>query len=159
MSQPLPKRTPLANDPVGSLVGEFMEEKRREIQEEKSRRAPKKRNPFVLPLMIVLCAFIWIAPSLMPPREPTLSPEMLEQSAKLTLYLTSLRVKGYVETHKRLPPDLAQAGADSTGIEYTRLSDSDFELSTRVQGARLVYRSSQPDSVFLGPNLRIRGIS
>src|SRR5262245_12448881 len=65
MYQPLSKRTPIANDPVGSLVGEFIEEKRKEIQEEKARRVPKKRNPFVLPLVVVLCAAIWIAPSLM----------------------------------------------------------------------------------------------
>jgi hypothetical protein len=156
---PLPKRTPLANDPVGSLVGEFMEEKRREIQEEKARRLPKKRSPFVIPLMIVLCAFVWIAPSLMPPREPPIPQQTLEQSAKLTLYLASIRVKGYLDSHKRLPPNLTQAGVDSTGIEYARTSESIFELSTRVQGTRIVYRSSVPDSVFLGPKLRIRGMS
>ncbi len=159
MSQPLPKRTPLANDPVGSLVGEFMEEKRREIQEEKARRVPKKRNPFILPLMVVLCAFVWIAPSLMPPREPPIPQETLENSAKLTLYLASIRVKQYLVAHNRLPPSLTQAGVDSTGIEYTRSSNATFELATRVQGTRVVYRSSVPDSVFLGPKLRIRGIS
>ena len=159
MSQPLPKRTPLANDPVGSLVGEFMEEKRREIQEEKARRVPKKRNPLVIPVMIVLCAFVWIAPSLMPPREPPIPQQTLENSAKLTLYLASIRVKQYLVAHKRLPPNLTQAGVDSTGIEYTRRSDAVFELATRVQGTRVVYRSSVPDSVFLGPELRVRGIS
>lgn len=159
MSQPIPKRTPLATDPVGSLVGEFMEEKRREIKEEQARRAPKKRNPLVLPLMIVLCAFVWIAPSLMPPREPPISQYTLEQSAKITLYLASIRVKEYTETHRRLPLTLKEAGVDSTGINYTRSSDSVFELATRVQGTRVVYRSSVPDSAFLGPQLRIRGIS
>lgn len=159
MSQPLRKKTPLANDPVGSLVGEFMEEKRREIQEEKARRVPKKRNPVLVPLMIVLCAFVWIAPSLMPPREPPVPQETLENSAKLTLYLASIRVKAYFNTHKRLPPHLFQAGVDSTGIEYLRSSPSSFELSTRVQGTRVVYRSSVPDSVFLGSKLRLRGNS
>ena len=95
----------------------------------------------------------------MPPREPVLSQETLEQGAKLTLYLASLRVRSYLETHKRLPPNLAQAGVDSVGIGYVRASDSIFELSTRVQGTRLVYRSTLPDSVFLGPHIRIRGIS
>lgn len=159
MSQPLRKKTPLANDPVGSLVGEFMEEKRREIQEEKARQVPKKRNPVVVPLMIVLCAFIWIAPSLMPPREAPVAPGTLENSAKLTLYLASTRVKSYLDKHKRLPPNLFQAGVDSTGIEYLRSSPLTFELSTRVQGTRVVYRSFLPDSVFLGSRLRIRGIN
>ena len=53
------KRTPLSTDPVGALVGEFIEEKSREIKEEKARLAPKKRNPFVLPLLLVLCAAVW----------------------------------------------------------------------------------------------------
>ena len=159
MSQPLQKRTPLANDPVGSLVGEFMEEKRREVQEEKARRVSKKRNPLVIPIMIVLTAFIWIAPSMMPPREPAITQETLEKSAKLTLYLASIRVKGYLATHKRLPPNLTQAGVDTTGIAYTRSSDSVFELATRVQGTRIVFRSTVPDSVFLGKDVRIRGIS
>jgi len=68
-------------------------------------------------------------------------------------------VKNYHATHRRLPPTLSQAGVDTTGIGYVRSSDSAFELSTRVQGSRMVYRSTIPDSVFLGPNLRLRGIS
>lgn len=159
MSQPLRKKTPLANDPVGSLVGEFMEERRREIREEQARRVPRKRNPVLVPLMIVLCAFIWIAPSLVPAREPPVPQETLEQSAKLTLYLASIRVKAYLATYKRLPVNLNQAGVDSTGIEYMRSSPKHFELSTRVQGSRVVYKSLVPDSVFLGSRLRIRGIS
>ncbi len=152
-------RTPIANDPVGSLVGEFMEEKRKELQEEKARQAPRKRNPFAVPVLLALCLAIWIAPSLMPPREPSLSPATMEQGARLTLYLASLKIREYNDVHKRLPPNLAQAGVDSTGIVYWRSTDSAFELSTRVQGTRLVYKSTQPDSAFLGPQLRIRGIS
>jgi hypothetical protein len=109
--------------------------------------------------MVVLCAFVWIAPSLMPPREAPIPQNTLENSAKLTLYLASIRVKQYLVAHKRLPLNLTQAGVDSTGLEYTRSSDAIFELATRVQGTRVLYRSSVPDSVFLGPHLGIRGIS
>ena len=49
------RRTPLATDPVGSLVGEFMEEKRKERQEEKARQTPRKRNPLVVPFLLALC--------------------------------------------------------------------------------------------------------
>jgi len=152
-------RTPVATDAVGSLVGEFMAEKRKEQQEEKARQAPRKRNPFVVPVLLALCLAVWSAPSLMPPREPVLTPETLERSARLTLYLASLRVRQYHQVNKRLPANLVQAGVDTTGIVYLRNNDSQFELSTRVQGARMVYRSALPDSVFLGANLRIRGIS
>lgn len=153
------KPTPVANDPVGSLVGEFMQEKKKERLEEKARLAVRKRNPLVIPFLVALCLAIWVAPSLMPPREPPLPPETLEQSARLTLYLASLRVREYHDSHKRLPPNLEQAGVDTTGIAYSRATESVFELSTRVQGTRLVYRSTLPDSVFLGGHLRLRGIS
>ena len=154
-----PKRTPLSNDPVGSLVGEFMEEKRREQKEEASRRVRPKRNPFVVPMLVALCLSVWVAPSLMPPREPLLPPDTIERSARLTLYLASLRVREFQLSNKRLPANLVEAGVDTSGIVYWRSTNTAFELSTRVQGTRMVYRSTFPDSVFLGTNLRIRGIS
>ena len=155
----LPKLTPVATDPVGALVGEFVLEKKKELEEEKARQASRKRSPLVVPFLTLICLAIWIAPSLMPPREPPLTQETLEQSARLTLYLASLRVREYHDTHKRLPANLTQAGVDTVGMVYSRNNNSAFELSTRVQGTRLVYKSTLPDSVFLGPNIRLRGIS
>jgi hypothetical protein len=135
------RRTPLANDPVGSLVGEFMDEKQRELKAEAVRTARPRRSPFAIPALVALCLAIWVAPSLMPPREPV------------------LRVREFHSSHKRLPVNLVEAGVDTSGVIYWRGTDSAaFELSTSVQGTRMVYRSTQPDSVFLGPNLRIRGV-
>lgn len=149
----------MATDPVGSLVGEFMEEKRKEHEEEKARQAPRKRNPFVIPVLVALCLTVWVAPSMVPPREPALTTSTMEQSARLTLYLASLRIREYLESQKRLPATLMQAGVDTTGIVYLRRTNSAFELSIRVQGTRMVYRSTMPDSVFLGSSLRVRGMS
>jgi hypothetical protein len=152
-------RTPLGNDPVGSLVGEFMEEKRREKAEEKARQASRKRSPILVPLLVLLCAGIWTASMLVPTREPVLTHETIERSARLSLYLASLRIREYMTANKRLPATLLDAGVDTTGITYTRATNTIFELSTGVQGSRLMYRSTMPDSTFLGPRLRIRGIS
>jgi hypothetical protein len=153
-----PQLTPVPSDPVGALVGEFVQEKKKEKEEEKALLAKRKRSPLVVPFLTLLCLAIWIVPSFMPPREPPLTQETLEQSARLTLYLASLRVRGYLDTNKRLPANLTQAGVDTAGIAYTRHADSVYELSTRIQGTRLVYRSTLPDSVFLGRTLRIKGI-
>lgn len=150
------KRTPLSTDPVGAIVGEFVEEKRREIKEEKARQAPRKRSPFVVPLLLVLCALVWVSPSLMPPLEPTVAPEIIERGARLNLYLASLRIRQYEAQHKRLPANLIQAGVDTAGVTYSH-NNSVFELSTHVLGSKMVYRSTQPDSLFLGAD-RIRGI-
>ena len=159
MPEPLARHTPLSNEAaVGSLVGEFLEEKRRERQEEKARQVVRKKNPLVLPLMIVLTIGIWVLPSLMPPVEPTLSPATLEKSARLNLYLASLRVREYIVKNQRLPATLIDAGVDTTGLEFSKGTGTEFELTTRVAGTRLLYRSTMPDSVFLG-DARIRGIS
>lgn len=136
-----------------------MEEKRREQKEEAARRVKPKRSPFVVPVLVALCLAVWIAPSLMPPREPPLSVDTLERSARLTLYLASLRIREFHASHKRYPVNLTEAGIDTMGIVYVRNAETAFELSTRVQGSRMVYRSTQPDSLFLGANLRLRGIS
>ena len=150
-------RGPEKNTPIGSLVGEFMEEKRKELELERARKR-RRRSPFLVPFLVALCLFVWVAPSLVPPREPPLSPQTLERGARLTLYLASLRVRDYLTKHKTLPANLTQAGVDTTGIEYQRNSDSVFELATRVMGAKMVYRSTLPDSVFLGATLRVQGI-
>jgi hypothetical protein len=151
------KRTPISTDPVGALVGEFIEEKRREIKEDKDRQRPRKRSPLVVPLLIVLCAAVWIAPSLMPPRNPVIAPETIERGARLTLYLASLRIRQYESLHQQLPAHLSQAGVDTIGLTYSRHGGSVFELSTYVMGSNMVYRSTQSDSAFLGTD-RIRGM-
>lgn len=152
------KQTPIATDPVGSLVGEFLEEKKKERQEERARNAPRKRNPLVIPLLIATVLAIWIGPSLVPRQEPELTPETMEQGARISMYLASLRVREYLEANRRLPVSLTQVGVDTTGLVYVRRADNVFELSTRVQGTKLTYRSTMPDSVFLG-KARLRGIS
>lgn len=153
------KHTPLSSNPVGALVGEFIDEKNREIREEKARNVPRRRNPFVVPILLVLCLGVWVAPSLMPPREPAVTPAVIERGARLTLYLASLRIRRYEAAYRQLPARLEQAGVDTTGITYTRKGNGTFELSSQVLGARMIYRSTQPDSVFLGSELQIRGIS
>ena len=151
MTNPEPAhRAPSANETVGSLVGEFMEEQRREQSAELARKKPGTRSPLVLPLLAILCLAVWIAPSLMLPRAPVPTVEMLDHGARMTLYLTSLQVRQF--------HDSTEAGADTAGIGYTRSTDSVFELSTKVQGTSLTYRSTQPDSVLLG-NARLRGVS
>ena len=154
--------TPTSNDPVDALIGEFIAEKRKEKQEEqeKARKMePGRHRPLILGILVVLCVAVWAAPIYLPSREVTIPTSTLENSAKLNLYLASIRVRDYQAANRKLPDNLAQAGVDTTGIVYWRSTDAVFELSTRIEGTRIVYRSTVPDSVFLGPNLRVRGIS
>jgi hypothetical protein len=143
---------------VGSIVGEFMEEKKKEQAEEKARQVPRRRNPALIPLLVLLVGGLFASP-LLAPQPAELSQDTVEQGARMSLYLASLRVRAYERTHRQLPTSLTQAGINESSIEYTRPSPTTFELSTQVLGSKMVYRSTLPDSLFLGPNLRIRGIS
>jgi hypothetical protein len=119
----------------------------------------QRRRNVILIAATLVCIGLWIAPSFAASGEPEMTREAVEQNARLNLYLTSLSVREYVAAHRRLPESLSEAGVDSIGIEYTRGARSEFELSMRVHGRPLVYKSVVPDSVFLGENLRITGIS
>ena len=106
----------------------------------------------------LLCIGLWVAPSLATPPEPEMTREAAERNARLNLYLTSLKVREYQASNRRLPESLGVLGVDSIGVQYTR-SSSQFELSTRVRGQALVYRSRLPDSTFLGDSLRLTSVN
>ena len=121
--------------------------------------AGQLRYNIVLVAATLVCVGLWIIPSFVPSREAVMTPEKVEQNARLNLYLTSLRVREYVAANRKLPASLAALGLDPAGVEYSRRAGSVFELSMRVNGLSVVFKSTVPDSVFLGENLRIRGIS
>jgi hypothetical protein len=121
--------------------------------------AGQRRYNIILVAATLVCVGLWIIPSFVPSREAVMTPEQVEQNARLNLYLTSLRVREYVAANRKLPASLAELGLDPAGVEYSRRAGSVFELSMRVNGLSVVFRSTVPDSVFLGENLRIRGIS
>ena len=142
------QRPALPADPVGSIIGELMEARA---------AASRRRNVFLLPLLVVACAAAWAAPALVPPRTEALTPATVENGARLNLYLASLQVREYLAAHRRLPATLDEAGGSSTDIDYVRGAGSHFELSTTALGTRMVYRSTVPDSLFLGRQ-RVPGI-
>ncbi len=123
------------------------------------RPSPALRYNIILVAATIVCIGLWIVPSFVPSREPVLTSERVEQNARLNLYLTSLRVREYVAANRKLPSSLAELGVDSIGVGYVRGARTEFELSVRVNGMPVVFKSTVPDSVFLGENLRIRGIS
>ena len=152
--------TPRANDQVNAFVGEFTAEQRREKAAQRATRHPSPlRYNIILVAATLVCVGLWIGPSFAPSREAVMTPEKVEQNARLNLYLTSLRVREYVAANRKLPDTLAELGVDPSGMEYSRGAGSIFELSMRVNGTPVVFTSTVPDSVFLGENLRIRGIS
>jgi hypothetical protein len=94
----------------------------------------------------------------MPPADAQLSPATIERSARLTIYLASLRIREFQDEQHRLPSSLGEAGIDAAGVDYDRTSDSVFVLTTTLDGTSLRYQSDTADSTFLGPDAGIRGI-
>ena len=120
--------------------------------------ADQRRHNIILVAATLVCIGLWIVPSFVPSREPVMTHESVEQNARLNLYLTSLRIREYVAANRKLPESLAELGVDPAGVEYSRGAGSRFELLMRVNGTPVVFKSTVPDSVFLG-DLRVRGIS
>ena len=118
----------------------------------------RRRYNLTVVMATLVCIALWVAPSFATPPEPEMTREAVEQNARLSLYLASLKVREYLTANRRLPESIGGLGVDSTGIEYSH-TRSQFELSTRVQGRPLVYKSTVPDSVFLGENLRVAGVN
>jgi hypothetical protein len=157
MSQPTPVSSGRAEDPVRALVGEFLEEKQRERTRDDARRLKRGRSPIVTVVAAIVCAMVWILPSLNPPELWAPSPERVDASARMQVFLAAQRVFAYQRQTGRLPADLSQAGVDSNGLTYWRSTDSLFELRTIAGGVPLAYRSTMSQAEFLGNTFQVLG--
>jgi hypothetical protein len=157
MSQPTPASSHRVDDPVRTLVGEFMEEKKRERTIELAQQKKRKRSPIVTVLAAVVCGLVWILPSVNPPEAMAPAPERVDASARMQVYLAAQRVFAYQRANGRLPADLRQAGVDSTGLVYWRSTDSLFELRTIAGSVPVAYRSNMNQAAFLGNTFQVLG--
>jgi hypothetical protein len=156
MPNPTPASVPASSsETVHALVGEFFEHKQREAQELALAEAPRRGRKLLASVAFVVCAAAWILPSLYPPPQPPVSPQRLDASARMTLFLASERVRAFERVHQRLPRTLVEAGVDTTGISFWRSTSSGFEIGTTVNGARLLYDSNTPNVAFLGSTLQV----
>ena len=114
----------------------------------------RRRYNITLVSAALLCIGLWVAPSFATPPEPEMTHQALERNARFNLYLASLKVREFLAINRRLPESLGVLDVESTGVEYRR-ERNQFELSVRVNGQSVVYKSTLPDSVFLRENLRI----
>jgi hypothetical protein len=143
-----------SRDQVRALVGEYLDQKKRETHETSLVEAPRRLRTALMVVGIITCAIVWILPSLVKPPVEAPTPERVEASARMTLFLAAERVRAYQRASGKLPATLAQAGADTTGISYFRATDSLFEMWTTANGARIMYRSTMNNAEFLGTTLQ-----
>jgi hypothetical protein len=141
--------TPKVN--VAALVTEIVEEARKNAEEP----APSKSR--VIPtyvaagLVFALCAWAWIAPPawLVPPPVAAPSRDYREASARVALALHAQRVEAFRASHGYLPRSKQDVGIASDQIVYDVTDSVSFELSSRVGGENVTYKSSQPRDQYL----------
>lgn len=141
--------TPKAN--VAAMVSEIMEEARKNAEE--AAPAPSRRISSVVAALIVmaLCAWAWIAPPswLVPPPVAPPSREYREASTRVALALHAQRIEAYRSSHGRLPRTKQEVGIVSDQVTYDRADSLSYELTSRVDGQPVSYKSSQPRDRYL----------
>ena len=141
--------TPKVN--VAALVTEIVEEARRNAEEP----APSKSR--VIPsyvaagLVFALCAWAWVAPPAWLVPRPIAAPSRnyREASTRVALALHAQRVEAFRSSRGYLPRSKQEVGIDSDQIVYVVTDSLTFQLSARVDGETITYRSSQPRDRYL----------
>ena len=141
--------TPTAH--VAALVTEIMEEARKNAEEPPPSRSRFLPSYVSAGLVCGMCAWAWIAPPtwLVPRPIPVPSREYREASARVALALHAQRIEAYRASHGRLPHTQQEVGIASDQIVYDRTDSLAFELSVKVDGQPVSYKSSQPRDRYL----------
>lgn len=139
------------NDPkVQALVAEFLQEKRREIEEEAKVTNKRSNRYLVVGALTFVCLAAWLAPYPSPSTytRPDLKVELA--SGRMTLFLAAQSVTHFRATRGRLPITLVEAGVEGAKIVYNPGIEGSFTLSTHVRDQGITYDSSAPLQSILG---------
>jgi hypothetical protein len=142
---------PTSKANVAAIVGEIMEEQRKNAEEPASSRSRFIPSYVAATLVFALCAWAWIAPPAWLVPRPVAAPsrEYREASARVALALHAQRIEAYRASHGRLPRSKHEVGIMSDQITYDRADSLNFELGSRVDGQPVTYKSSQPRDRYL----------
>jgi hypothetical protein len=141
--------TPKAN--VAALVTEIVEEARKNAEQPATPQHRFVPSYVAAGLVFALCAWAWIAPPAWLVPRPVAAPsrEYREASARVALALHAQRIEAYRASHGTLPRTKQEVGIANDQIEYDRADSLNFELSSRVDGQPVSYKSSQPRDRYL----------
>lgn len=139
------------NDPkVQALVAEFLQEKRREIEEEAKFTDKRSKRHLVVAALSFVCLAAWLAPYPSPSSYIRPDPKVELASGRMTLFLAAQSVTHFRATRGRLPITLVEAGVEGAKIVYTPGVEGSFTLSTHVRDQGITYDSSAPLHSILG---------
>lgn len=139
------------NDPkVQALVAEFLQEKRREIEEEAKVTKWRSARYLVVAGLSLVCLAAWLAPYPSPSAYLRPDPKVELASGRMTLFLAAQSVTHFRATRGRLPITLVEAGVEGAKIVYNPGTEGSFTLSTHVRDQGITYDSSAPLQSILG---------
>ena len=141
--------TPKVN--VAALVTEIVEEARKNAEQPASPKPRRIPSYVSAGAVFALCAWAWIAPPAWLVPQPIAAPsrQYRDASARVALALHAQRIDAYRASHGRLPRSKQEVGIASDQIIYEPTDSLNFELTSRVDGEAVTYRSTQPRDRYL----------
>lgn len=105
--------------------------------------------------------WIWIWPPgvlwTTPPGPPPVEEE--ESTLRLVMYFQAQKIEQYRLDTGRVPLALDEAGPPFRGMEYVRLTNSDYRILGRTRRVTLSYSSVESLDVFVGAGESVLGLS
>lgn len=139
------------NDPkVQALVAEFLQERRREFDEEAKVRNKRSGRYVLIAGLSLVCLAAWLAPYPAPSSYVNPDPKTELASGRMSLFLAAQSVTHFRATRGRLPITLVEAGVEGAKIVYNPGIGGSFTLSTHVREQGITYDSSAPLQSILG---------
>lgn len=128
-----------------AALAAFMRDEARKVDaghraEEELRLQSSGRRHGILTLSLVIAVYVWFFPPAWvqgnpPPPVPTAAQEA--SALRMTMYVQAQRIEQFRLDNGRIPYNLGEAGQAFDGMEYIRLTDSNYRLHGRSEQAML----------------------
>ncbi len=146
-----------ASERDAALAAVLREQSGKADVEAEARKVRIRRQEFglrhiALTFATVIAMWIWIWPPgvlrISPPGPP---PVEVEQAAlRLVMYFQAQKIEQYLLDTGSVPLELDEAGPVFQGMEYVRLTNSDYRILGRTRRVTATYSSVEPLDAFMG---------
>jgi hypothetical protein len=154
---PLEVEISLADERDAALAAVLREQTKKAEVEAHARKVRVRRQGVglrhvALVLATAISVWIWLWPPgylrMTPPGPPPVAEE--EASLRLVMYFQAQKIEQYLLDTGRVPFALDDAGPAFRGMEYIRLTNSDYRILGRTGRINLSYSSVEPLDTFVG---------
>ena len=160
--EPVDVEVSQADERDAALADVIREQIEKTEAEARARRVRVRRQGIGLRHLALILAtatsvWIWIWPPgalrIAPPGPPPVEEE--EATLRLVMYFQAQKIEEYLQVTGRVPISLGDAGPAFRGMEYVRLTNSDYRILGRTGRVTLSYSSVEPLGTFVGAGATI----